>query len=219
VFRFIPLNLSIALSSLVYKHLYLGGKLRKFLILLTLVFNVGCATKQLVINLQEAQPAKQALDNPARYKGKSSFYIARIIDARQDYKSNEAGTGQTGILNTDTPIYLSENFETAISRSLKDRMKARGFVISESENSSNFSMVATVTNFKFTERTTMVDETGMCEMDVSFQVLDRKSKQRILLSASSLYMFGALDVTDGASSALASCVDIIVIKMINSGLI
>ena len=145
--------------------------MQRVLIIITCIFISGCATNQIVINLKGIQPDKNTLENAAQYKGKASFYIDHIIDSRPDYKMNEIGAVQTGLFNKKTPLLLNENLETAVASTLKDRMTIRGFKIAESAKTSTYNMTATVKSFKFTERTAITSETGICEMDVSFLVL------------------------------------------------
>ncbi len=193
--------------------------MQKVLGILICIFISGCSTNQIVLNLQGVQPDKNILENPAQYKGKGQFYMKHIIDSRPDYKMNEVGTVHTGLFNKKTPILLNDNLETVVASTLKDRMSLRGFKITDSSKTATHNMVATIKNFKFTEKTAMTSETGICDMDVSFQILNKKLNQKIQMTGTARGEFPGIDVTDKASMALVSCIDIIVVKMIDSELL
>lgn len=179
----------------------------------------SCASQQVLLTFDKAQPHQLALENKARYKGKSSFHIDRIVDARTTKDPLTVGSAQTGLFNTATPVLLKDNLESTLSDLLKQRMSARGFEVAEQKNKAGFIAVVTLKKMEFSEKTTLTTEHGVCDSELQINVFKKKANQNIIMNTSAHVEIPGIDVTHQAETILMSCIDVMVVKMIDGGML
>ncbi|MBY0316625.1 MAG: hypothetical protein K2Q26_13965 [Bdellovibrionales bacterium] len=179
----------------------------------------ACASQQILVNFENAEPHRLALDSKTHYNGKTLFYIDRIVDARSNSNPFSIGSAQTGIFNKATPILLKENLESTFSESLKRRMSARGFEFVEQKSKAGYTAVVSVRKLEFSEKTTWTTEHGICDSEIHLNVFKKKTNQSIVMNASAHVEIPGIDVTDQAETILMSCIDVMVVKMIDGGLL
>lgn len=187
-------------------------------ILLGFLLLNGCASKQVVVDFNNASPHEMTASNPTKFKYKQRFYLDRIFDLRKDATGNKIGTGQTGVFNKQTPMLLEKSFEATVYDLIQQRMKARGFQMTDKKSTADYKIQAKVKRLEFSEKTTFLTEHGICDADISFLIADKQGVRGLTLDASARVEIPGIDVTSNAPVVLATCLDMVVIKIIDTEL-
>ncbi len=141
-----------------------------------------------------------------------------MILGRKEGAGNKIGTGQTGLFNQETPMLFNQSFEAAVYELLSQRMNARGFQLTDKKSTADYRIRVKVKTLQFSEKSTFITEHGICDADLSFLVGNKQGIQGLTLDATARVEIPGLDVTDNAPVVLATCLDMIVIKIIDTEL-
>lgn len=188
------------------------------LIILGFLLLMGCASKQVAVDLKNASPHEITASNITKFQYKETFYLDRVIDNRKDSGGNKIGTGQTGVLNKETPMLLDRSFEATVHDLLSQRMKSRGFQLTDRRAMAEYKIQVKIKTLQFSEKTTFISEHGICDADLSFLIGNKHGTKGLTITANSRVEIPGIDVTDNAPKVLATCLDMIVIKIIDTDL-
>lgn len=206
-------NKSLSEGPATTKYFNISAKMLLGFLILT-----GCASKQVVVDFKNPNPHEMTASNTTKFNYKEKFYLERVFDMRKDGVGNKIGTGQTGLFNKDTPMLLNQGFEATVHDLLNQRMKSRGFQLVDKKGMSDYRIQIKVKTLQFSERTTFISEHGICDADLTFLVSNKQGIQGLTLNATAKVEIPGIDVTGNAPVVLATCLDMIVIKIIDTEL-